>query len=120
MKYLLCLTTLLLSFTEGLRAHDLTTNQFLDVCGRSILSITDAKAYLRPEKLYFSQGEGLLENDTHQWIPVGEVHRDTAGYYIDINNLECPNGHVGIYRVKRVWYCNEPDCAYFIGENFHH
>lgn len=144
MKHLICLAMLLFSFKGELTAYEKRNNpdrpQFIEIWGRGILDVAGSKVYLHPERLCFSQGEGLLLNDTQQWIPIGEVLYDTIGYYIDISDSECPNGrigidkvkkskkdwpepecpegHIGIYRVKKIWYCNEPDCPYFIGENF--
>ncbi len=125
MKYLMFLTTVLLSLNFALVAHESAyrvqvSNELLDACSNSISKIEDGKAYLLPEKLCFYKNQPYIQNDMSQWISLERVYWNGERYYIDARDPTCPNGHIGIYRVKGTWYCNEDGCPYFIGENFAH
>ncbi len=104
---------------ESMHQHHFSSNH-LDQCTRNVLGVVNGKAYLHPEGLYFYQDRFFLQSDSLQWIPLGEVYCDAGGYYVDMREPTCPNGHIGIYRVGRTWYCNEDGCRYSIGENFFH
>ncbi len=121
MKYLMFLTTVFLAFGCALPANQSAyPYEVFSKCNESISKIEDGKAYLILEKLYFHQNQFYIQNDTSQWICLEKIFWDEKGCYVDSWDPECPNGHVGIYRVKGTWYCNEDGCPYFIGENFAH
>lgn len=122
MKYWILFILATLSFNCKLVAHEPTCKWnpsfILHQCSESILRLEHGKAYLRPEKLFIDQDKFFLQTDESQWISLKNISWDESGYYVDMWEPLCPNGHVGIYRVKKIWYCMEESCPYFIGENF--
>lgn len=95
-----------------------SSNEVLRFCQESIVEITDDKIYLFPEKIGFFHQRLFLLNDFKQWAPVREIVQDETGWYINMKDPLCPLGHIGIKRVKNIWYCLEDGCPYFIGDNF--
>jgi hypothetical protein len=125
MRYLILIAALFFSFNTQLFASEASckthaSNEFLARCSGGILSVVNEKAYLHPDRLHFYQNRFFLLNDSQQWISLTGVSQDISGYYVDMQGPECPNGHIGIYRVKKTWYCAEEGCRYSIYENFLH
>jgi len=88
------------------------------------------RIYLKPERIIPTQRGLFVHLDKRNYLPLSRLFSDQDGCYIhssrsirneiDMREPTCPNGHIGIYRVRQTWYCNEESCPYFIGENFFH
>jgi hypothetical protein len=123
MKLLVILAGLVFFLNGHVDASESTSssNAFvLEQCYSSVLRFDHDKAYLNPVRLCSYDNQFFLQTDNEQWMPIEAVRWKEEGPYVDMVDALCPRGHVGIYRVKGTWYCNEESCPYSIGENFSH
>jgi hypothetical protein len=123
MKYLIFLSAMVFSFSDRLAAQDAlsthqSTERLLESCRASILNVVGEKIYLRADRLSVFQDQFFLASDSQEWLPLKELRQDHLGYYVNMKEPRCRNGHIGIKRRGNVWYCAEEDCPYSIYENF--
>ena len=87
----------------------------LNSCQKSILGIRENRIYLDTDYLKVMDRQFYLKNDTENWTCFQGICQDGTGYYVDMKEALCPNGHIGIKRILRTWYCFDSECEYFIG-----
>lgn len=90
----------------------------LDLRDKGIASYRSEKLYLHPSRLFSEQKDCFFLNDQSDLVPIRKLFRDVFGYYVVTGEPLCKNGHVGIMKVNKTWYCMEDGCEWFIGENF--
>lgn len=119
MKILFFIFVALFSFDLTAHQGPQISKEILDSSEESVLGVIAGRAYLRPEKLMYIEGEWFLQNDLQQLLPLGRsMLQDSVGYYLYAAGIECPNGHTGFKKVNGIWYCFNNQCYYFFGNHF--
>jgi hypothetical protein len=119
MKFLPFVLVILFSLQGSAQEKPQIPREALESSEEGVVNVIGGRAYLRPEKLLFSQNQWFLQNDLQQWSPLGiDVLEDGVGFYLYARAAQCLNGHDGFKKVKGTWYCLEEECYYFYGNHF--